>query len=40
METWFSETYTNYHLLFEVTSAYGQQNLSPCDTSYYLHINS
>lgn len=40
METWFSETYTNYHLLFEVTSANGQQNLSPCDISYYFHINS
>lgn len=40
METWFSETFTNYHLLFEVTSANGQQNLSPCDTSYYLHMNS
>lgn len=38
METWLSEIYTNYHLLFEVTSANGQQNLSPCDTFYYLHI--
>lgn len=38
METWFSEIYTNYHLLFEVTSANGQQNLSPCDIFYYLHI--
>lgn len=38
METWLSEIYTNYNLLFEVTSANGQQNLSPCDTFYYLHI--
>lgn len=38
MEAWFREIYTNYHLLFEVTSANGQQNLSPCDIFYYLHI--
>lgn len=40
METQFSETYTNYHSLFEITSANGQQDLSPCDISYYLRINS
>lgn len=38
MEAWCSEIYTNYHLLSEVTSANGQQNLSPCDIFYYLHI--